>query len=121
VILKKKRVSILNVLLILDAFVLGGFVTLLLVNRLLDIQLNGYAARSTAATKTIVDLMDNLLAYYAAYAGIFLLLILLTLGVWTWRMVGDPMVAKDHAHAALSSRADDNPGPPIITQAGGLL
>ncbi len=33
-VLKKKRVSSLNVLLILDAFVLGGCVALLIVNRL---------------------------------------------------------------------------------------
>jgi hypothetical protein len=88
VILKKKRFCILNLVLALDAFVLGGFVTLLLVNRLLDIQLNGYVPLSTVATDIILALMGGLLPYYTAYAGALLILILLTAGVWVWRTVG---------------------------------
>lgn len=120
-VLKKKRVSVLNLLPILDAFVLGGFVTLLLVNRLLDIQLNGYVAHSTAATDIILALMGDLLPYYMAYAGALLILILLTVGVWTWRTLGDQLAAKDHANATLSSKANDSAWPPIVTNADHLL
>jgi len=80
----KKRVSILSVLLILDAFVLGGFVNLLIVNRLLDIQLNVYVPRSMVAAGTILNLMDHLLIYFVAYAGTLLILTLITIGVWVW-------------------------------------
>ena len=81
---KKKRAFILIVLLILDAFVLGGFVTLLIVNRLLDNQLAVYVPHSVAAAGTILDLMDDLLLYDVVYAGILLMLILTTVGAWVW-------------------------------------
>jgi hypothetical protein len=89
VILKKKGLSILNLVLTLDAFVLGGFVTLLLVNRLMDIQLDGYVLLSPVATDMILALIGSLLPYYIAYAGTLLILILLTAGVWVWHTVGD--------------------------------
>jgi hypothetical protein len=108
-VLKKKRVSILNLLLILDAFVLGGCVSMLLVNRLLDVQLNLYAPRNMVAAETILDFTDDLLPYYMAYVGILLALILVTLGAWVWQAVGDWLTIEDQAHNSPGSR------PPIVT------
>ncbi len=86
---KKKHISIPNKLLILDAFVGGGFVTWLLVNRLLDSQLNDLASYNSTAAETILDVISDLLPYYAAYAGVLLILILITIGIWIWRLIGD--------------------------------
>lgn len=87
-VLKKRRISTLNVLLVLDAFVLGGWVTLLMVNRLLDNQLGLYGSRSVAAADTILDFMDALLPYYVGFAGLLAVLITITVGAWAWRMAG---------------------------------
>ncbi|UCC87112.1 MAG: hypothetical protein JSV81_20035 [Anaerolineales bacterium] len=80
----KKRISTLTILLILDALVLGGFIALLFVNRLLDVQLNDYAPRNMVAADTILNLMDHLLIYFVVYAGALVALVLVTICVWLW-------------------------------------
>jgi protein-S-isoprenylcysteine O-methyltransferase Ste14 len=94
---------------VLDAFVLGGCVSMLLVNRLLNKQLNLYAPRSMVAADAILDFTDDLLPYYMACVGIFLALILITLGVWAWRAVGDWLTIEGQANIGPGSR------PPIVT------
>jgi cytochrome bd-type quinol oxidase subunit 2 len=84
--LRQRRLPILSLLLALDAFVLGGLVTLLLVNRLLGNQLNIYAPHSMAAAYTILDFMDDLLPYCVVYGGTLLALILITGSAWVWLM-----------------------------------
>jgi protein-S-isoprenylcysteine O-methyltransferase Ste14 len=106
---KKKRASILSVLWMLDAFVMGGCASMLLVNRLLDVQLNFYTPRSMIAAEAILDFTGDLMPYYMACVGILLVLILITLGAWAWRAVGDWLTIEDQAYIAPGSR------PPIIT------
>jgi hypothetical protein len=66
----------------LDVFVLGGLVALVLVHRLLSFQLAVYAVHSMDAASVVLDLMDDLLPYYVACIGSLLALALITLGVW---------------------------------------
>jgi multisubunit Na+/H+ antiporter MnhC subunit len=76
---------ILTILLSLNAFVLGGCVSLLFVNRLLNGQFDVYAAtQSMAAASTILDFMDDLLPLYFTYAWVLLVLVLVTASVWVW-------------------------------------
>jgi hypothetical protein len=78
---------IVTMLLSLDALVLGGCVTLLIVNRLLNSQLDVYTAtQNMAAASTILDFMDDLLLFYLIYSGALLILVLGTASVWTWMM-----------------------------------
>jgi hypothetical protein len=81
---KKERIPTLTILLILDALVLGGFIALLFVNRLLDVQLNDYVPRNMVAADTILNLMDHLLIYFVVYVGTLVILALATIGVWLW-------------------------------------
>ena len=67
-----------------EAFVLGGFLALLLVNRLLDEHLDIYAVRDMAAASAILDLMDNLLVYLVPFGAVSLLLGLMPVSVWIW-------------------------------------
>lgn len=80
----QRRFSTLSILLALDAFALGGVVTLLLVNRLLHNQLVIYVPHSFAAADAILDFMDDLLPYYWVYGGGLLVLLLITANVWVW-------------------------------------
>jgi hypothetical protein len=83
----RRRFLILTILLSLNAFVLGGCVTLLIVNRLLNRQLDVYAAtQSMAAASTILDFMDDLLPFFLTYGGVLVVLVLVTASVWTWMM-----------------------------------
>jgi hypothetical protein len=76
---------VLTMLLSLTAFVLGGCVTLLIVNRLLNGQLDVYTtAQSMAAASAILDFMDDLLGFYFIYGAVLLVLVLITATVWTW-------------------------------------
>jgi hypothetical protein len=76
---------ILTMLLSLNAFVLGGCITLLMVNRLLNSQLDVYTAiESMAAASAILDFMDDLLYFYLLYGAVLLILVLITASVWTW-------------------------------------
>ncbi len=84
--LRQQRLPIQSLLLALDAFVLGGFVNLLVVNRLLGNQLNIYAPHSMAAASTILDFMDDLLPYYVLCGGTLLALVLITVSAWVWLM-----------------------------------
>jgi hypothetical protein len=81
----RRHLPILSVLVVLDVFVLGGLVTLALVNRLLSNQLAIYAVHSMDAASVILDFMDNLLPYYVVAIGGLLALVLITLGVWAWQ------------------------------------
>jgi hypothetical protein len=81
----RRRFMILTMLLSLNAFVLGGCVALLIVNRLLSSQLDVYTAtQSMAAASSILDLMDDLLYYYLIYGAVLFVLVLGTASVWTW-------------------------------------
>lgn len=84
--LRQRRLKILFGLVVLDAFVFGGLVTLLLVNRLLGNQLSIYAPHDMAAASAILDLMDDLVAYYVVYGGTLLALALITASAWVWLM-----------------------------------
>jgi len=79
------RVPILSILAALDAFVLGGLVALFMVNRLLSDHVARYAQGNLMAqASTILDLMDNLLAYFAGYIVALLVLLLITTIAWVW-------------------------------------
>jgi hypothetical protein len=81
----RRRFMILTMLLSLNAFVLGGCITLLIVNRLLSSQLDVYTAiQSMAAASAILDFMDDLLYFYFIYGAVLLVLVLSTASVWTW-------------------------------------
>jgi hypothetical protein len=118
---RKKCISVLNLLLILDAFVLGGFVTLLIVNRLLDQQLSVYITHDRTANDTILNLMDGLLPYYVTLAGALAILLLITVSVWLWRTAGDRPTARDQAPITGTSDADEGAWPRIITHVDHLL
>jgi hypothetical protein len=82
---RQRRFPTLSILLALDVFALGGFVALLLVNRLLNNHLASYAQRNLwAEGDTILDLTDNLLIYFVAYIGALLILLLITAVIWVW-------------------------------------
>jgi hypothetical protein len=79
------HISILSILLALDAFSLGGLVALLMVNHFLNNDLAHYAQRNLwAEASTILDLLDDLLIYLVAYIGALLLLLLITAVAWVW-------------------------------------
>ena len=72
-----------------EAFVLGGFIALLLVYRILGKQLDIYAAGGYMdAASTILDVMDDLLAYLVPFGALSLLLGLITVTVWIWFAAG---------------------------------
>ena len=79
---RSRRTSV--VLWIVEAFVLGGFFALLLVNRLLKAHLDIYAVRDMDAASVVLDLMDNLLAYLVPFGAVSALLGLIVVGVWVW-------------------------------------
>lgn len=112
---KKKPVPVFNLLLIMDAFVLGGCVMLLLMNRLLDRQLTTSAPHGRSEAEVLLALVDGLLPYYVAFAGVLALLILITVGAWAWRTTGSQSTLKDDPPKPFASNADDNVWPRIIT------
>jgi len=74
-----------TILITLNAFVLGGCLVLLIINRLLKNQLDIYvSSQSMAAGSTILDFMDDLLPFYLLYASALLLLLLVLAAVWAW-------------------------------------
>ena len=81
---RKHKGSLLPILLGLDAFFLGGLTALLAVNRLLWTHANRYAPYDMDAASTVLDLIDNLLAYLFPCAGILAFLILATAAVSVW-------------------------------------
>jgi len=84
---RRRRGLALMLLVSLTAFFLGGCITLLVVNRLLNNQLDGYAAaQNMAAASTLLDLMDDLLLFNVIYGGVLLGLVLVTAGVGVWLM-----------------------------------
>jgi hypothetical protein len=89
---RQRRLSILSLLLALDAFVLGGLLALLVVNRLLNNQLDVYLSHSFVAAATILDFMDDLLPYYVIYGGTLLALVLTTLIAWMWSKTKSPVL-----------------------------
>jgi hypothetical protein len=79
------RVPVLSILVTLDAFFLGGLVALLMVNRFLNNHLARYTEGNFwAEGSTILDLMDDLLIYFAGYIGVLLVLLLITAVIWVW-------------------------------------
>ena len=61
----RRRSLLWTLLIILNTFVLGGCLALLIVNRLLQRQLDVYtSSQSMAAGSTILDFMDDLLPLY---------------------------------------------------------
>lgn len=110
-----KRISALHLLLTLDAFVLGGCLSLLIVNCLLDNRLSVYGTRSVAAADTILNVMDDLLPYCVAYAVLLMILILITVGAWIWRAVGDRAPVIYQTDATLGPNTDESSWPPVIT------
>jgi hypothetical protein len=81
----RRRSVILTMLLCLNALVLGGCIALLIVGRLLNTQLDVYAAtQSMAAGSAILDFMDDLLPFYFIYGAVLIILVLTTASVWTW-------------------------------------
>ena len=81
----QRRVPVLSILVTLDAFVLGGLVALLMVNRFLNDHLAYYAQSDLwAEASAILDLLDNLLIYFVGYIGVLLVLLLITAVAWVW-------------------------------------
>ncbi|MFN2283504.1 MAG: hypothetical protein ACK2UQ_03720 [Anaerolineae bacterium] len=79
----QSRFTIFLMVLALDLFVIGGFVALLIVNRLLNIQLDIYAQNINAAS-VLIDFMDDLLPYHIFYYGVMSILAVLTVVAWAW-------------------------------------
>ncbi len=77
-----KRNPFLFILLVLDAFVLGGCVTLVIVNQSLNDMMKRLV--TIEAQSQILDVLDHLIPYYMVYGGLLLLLILITISVWIW-------------------------------------
>jgi hypothetical protein len=81
----RRRSPLPTILLTLNALLIGACITLLIISRLLQNQLDVYvAAESMAAASTILDLMDDLLLVYMFCGSVLLLLLLLTLTIWAW-------------------------------------
>jgi hypothetical protein len=76
-----RRLPVLPVLMGLDTFALGGLTALLVVDRVLQETRNVYAPHDTDAASTVLDLMDDLLAYLFPCAGLLLFLVLTTIAV----------------------------------------
>ncbi len=82
----KARRRFLFPLLLIDAFFIGGMLTLFLVSRLLITQVEVYTPEYMAAASAILDFIDDLYPYHLSYLSITLLLVLVTLltGLWTF-------------------------------------
>jgi hypothetical protein len=89
---RQRRLPILSLLLALDAFGLGGLLTLLVVNRLLNNQLDVYLSHSFVAAATILDFMEDLIPYYVIYGGTLLALVLTTFIAWMWSKTKSPLL-----------------------------
>jgi hypothetical protein len=74
--------SLLFILVVLDASLIGGCVTLAMVNQLLNSMMQRMV--SIEARLQILDAMDHLVPYYVVYGGLLLLLIMTTISVWVW-------------------------------------
>jgi hypothetical protein len=77
-----KQKPLLFILLVLDAFVMGGCVTLVVVNQFLNGMMKQLV--TIEAQSQILDVLDHLIPYYVVYGGLLLLLILITISVWVW-------------------------------------
>jgi hypothetical protein len=91
-VLHHQRLPVLSLLLALDAFVFGGLLTLLVVNRLLNNQLHVYLSHSFVAAATILDFMDDLIPYYLIFGGTLLALVLTTFIAWMWSKSKSPLL-----------------------------
>jgi hypothetical protein len=131
----RRRYLFLTVLLSLHALVVGGCIALHLVSRLLNSQLDVYAAaQRMAAASAILDIRDDLLYYYLIYGAVLLILVLITAIVLTWMVTPSRILRYGVillclilflAFAGLGlSRGHDEPGIPPTTPtppAGSLL
>ena len=81
----RSRAILMKVLVLLNAFVLGGCLALLIVNRWLNNQLDTYVSnQSMDAASTIIDFMEDLLPLYLMCGSAVLLLLLVSTAVWAW-------------------------------------
>ena len=81
----RSRALLTKALILLNAFVLGGCLALLIVNRLLKQQLDIYVStQSMDAASTILDFMDDLLPIYLIWGSVLLLLLIVSAAVWSW-------------------------------------
>jgi hypothetical protein len=81
----RSRALLTKALFLLNAFVLGGCLALVFVNRLLNTQLDQYvSSQSMAAASTIIDFMEDLLPLYLICGSVLLLLLLISTTVWAW-------------------------------------
>ncbi len=71
-----------NALLLLDAFVAGGVVALILVNQLLETIMARLL--TIEAAQEILNVLDHLLPYWVGYIGASLLLGVITLVAFLW-------------------------------------
>jgi hypothetical protein len=60
------------------------------VNRLLQKHMNMYAPYDMEAASTVMDLVDNLLAYLFLCSGLLLFLVLVTIAIGVWTKVKPP-------------------------------
>lgn len=86
-----RRWPVLPILLGLDAFALGTLVALLTVNRLLWRTAHAYAPYDTNAASTVLDLIDDLLAYLYGCAVLLLFLALITIAASAWLKARSPI------------------------------
>lgn len=69
----------------LNAFVLGGCLAFLIVNRLLANQLEVYlSSENMVAGSTMLDLMDDILPFYFLCGTAVVLILLLSATFWAW-------------------------------------
>ena len=69
----------------LNAFVLGGCLAFLIVNRLLANQLDIYlSSENMSAGSTMLDLMDDILPFYFLCGTAVVLILLLSATFWAW-------------------------------------
>ncbi len=81
------QMIILRVLFVLTVFILGGLVSMIVVNRLLVAQLAIYGDSYMAASSAIIDFMDDILPYLAASMVGFSIMTFATISVWLWTKV----------------------------------
>lgn len=78
----RQRSTLLNGLLLLDAFVLGGLVAMWLVYQ--ELVSTMHRLIKIEAQQEILNALDHLLPYWVYYIGIALVMALLTLGIVLW-------------------------------------
>jgi hypothetical protein len=78
---------VLRILVALTIFAFGGLVSMFTVNRLLVTQVAIYGETHMAAASAIINFMDDIAPYLAAYIVSSLVMTLATVVVWLWGKV----------------------------------